>query len=203
MSDTSKSTTPLRGQAAFKIDKSQYYMSIDQNELVSIGGVYSDINGVWPPSDYVIQETFPHCTINYPLKTDQLKTLLETFQSHSGFASSGDGSTFYVDITKPAPAMFDFYFKILNGSYYMGVNKNSVNILIGNVSADIFGAHPPNIDDIQNVANSDGKKVFYNHWYAVGEYALNTQINLFRKHSGFASEGDGKVFPIHFFNGPH
>ena len=203
MSDTSKSTTPPAGQAAFKIDNKKYYMSIDQNDPVEIGSVSYDINGVWPPSDYMIQQTFPKCTINYPLKTDQLKTLLETFQSHSGFLSNGDGNTFYVDVTTNAPTMFDFYFKILNGSYYMGVNENSVNNSIGKVSADILGVNPPDIDRIQNFTDSNGKKIFYKYWYAEGEYAMNNQIRLFHDHSGLASGGDGEVFPIHFFIGDH
>ncbi len=190
MSDTSKSTTPPAGQASFKIDNWKYYMTIDQSDPVEIGDVSSDINGVWPPSDYMIQKHFPNCAINYPLKTTDLKTLLQTFQSHSGFASSGDGNTFFVDITTNAPTMFSAFFYLDKGRYYMSSDKITFSDL-GAVISNFWGVVPPPAKMMQ--------AVFKDYWFAEGEYETNQQTAQFINHTLDTSKN---VFMLHVFIGP-
>jgi len=185
--------TPPEGMLTFMISNYNIYVSKDGNTFYNLGHAYGDINGVFPPSDMEIQTVFPHCSINYPLKTTKLTDLEVTFNNHSGLASRGDGEYFNVAYDGSAPTMSYAYFKMTNAHYFMsldGVNYSSIGEIQSNP------AKTPSNDQIQSVHE------FYSYWWAEGIKSTTDTTRLFNIHTG-NGDGDGVVFKCSVFSGPH
>ncbi|MCH9620690.1 MAG: hypothetical protein S4CHLAM20_00910 [Chlamydiia bacterium] len=186
-------------KVSFKIENGKIYMCTSTNcgsdDFQFISHASGDISqGVFPPTNWQIQQVFP--TYGFLTSGSDTKENDAAFTAHSGFASQGDGQVFQLCNSSNSAKVFFAYFKVSNGKYYMSLTDDDSSMqLIGSVSADILGVHPPAINLIQDK--------FPNIWYASGTKELNKRIDLFHDHSGFASNGDGQIFNVHVFKGPY
>jgi hypothetical protein len=189
-------SAPPSGQAAFMLALGSYYMSLDGITFQNLGEIPVIYNKLYAPSDYMIQQKFPNCGINYGLPEYKISVLDLIFNSRQGINFAGDGVVFTVDVTEDMPEIISVWFKMSNYQYFISLYENSHFISLGD-------AVPTYLASVWNEPITDtiiqSSEQYHNYFLATGTLENKLQVNGFQDNSGVAAIGSNTPFSLHVY----